>query len=151
MGFSGDEFRTARFPGTLDSLGPIGQLVLQGAERAGLEPAVVYRLRLAVDEVATNIVLHGYAEARLSGDIQVSLRLDFQAFTITLEDDAEAYDPTAQVLPTAEQLQRPLEGRDLGGLGIYLARTSVDEFRYERAGEKNRTTLVVKRRPGSEP
>ena len=47
-------------PGTLDSLSKIGAYVLEAASQAGLERKIAYRLRLAVDEIATNSIVHGY-------------------------------------------------------------------------------------------
>ena len=52
-------------PGVLDSLSAIGRYVLGAAWAAGLDKRAAYRLRLAVDEIATNAVLHGYQEAGL--------------------------------------------------------------------------------------
>ena len=49
--------------GTLDSLKTIAAYVLSAAENAGLEKKPAYKLRLAVDEIATNIIVHGYEEA----------------------------------------------------------------------------------------
>ena len=43
-------------PGTLASIRAIGKYVLQAAAEAGLESRAAYRLRLAVDEIATNAV-----------------------------------------------------------------------------------------------
>ncbi|HXV96967.1 MAG TPA: ATP-binding protein, partial [Anaerolineae bacterium] len=58
-------------PGTLDSLSVIGKYVLTAAATAGLDKKVSYRLRLAVDEIATNIITHGYDEANLEGVIKI--------------------------------------------------------------------------------
>ena len=57
------------FPGTLDSLAPVRAYVVEAARAAGLDSRRIYNLCLAVDEIATNIVLHGYEEVGLKGDI----------------------------------------------------------------------------------
>lgn len=131
------------YPGTLTSLAPIGAFVLEHAAAAGLDRAAAYRLRLAVDEIATNIVLHGYEEAGRSGPIDVSAKLDTARLTIILEDDGEPFDPTSRSLP--DDLDAPLEEREIGGLGVFLAIEGVDEFRYERAVNRNRNMFIVKR------
>ena len=46
-------------PGTLDALQPIRDYVKDLAKGAGLDDSAVYNLCLAVDEIATNVVLHG--------------------------------------------------------------------------------------------
>lgn len=141
--------QVTRFPGVLDSLSAIRLVVGEAAKRAGLDEPASYRLRLAVDEIATNIIVHGYAEAHLSGAVEVIVRLQSQALTIELEDTADAYDPTQVLSPSSEVLQRPMEERPVGGLGVMLARSGVDDFTYERTGGKNRTIFRVRRGGGT--
>lgn len=98
----------------------------------------VYRLALAVDEIATNIITHGYEEQGLSGEIKVSIERIDQRLTVVLEDTGTAYDPRTRTLPTAEDLDLPLEDREIGGLGIFLALQGVDCFDYQRSDNVNR-------------
>jgi len=129
--------------GTLDSLGAIAKYVIKAAESAGLDKKAVYKLRLAVDEIATNIILHGYEEAGLEGNIDISGTLQESALTICLEDTGARYDPHDKVTVQAEELNKPLEDRPIGGLGVYLAIQGVDKYYYERVGDKNRNIFVV--------
>src|SRR5439155_1550196 len=46
-------------PATMDALAEIAAFVLAEADAAGLGRQARYRLRLAVDELATNIIIHG--------------------------------------------------------------------------------------------
>jgi anti-sigma regulatory factor (Ser/Thr protein kinase) len=48
--------KSSTVPATLDSLGPIADYVMAAAAAAGLDRRASYRLRLAVDEIATNIM-----------------------------------------------------------------------------------------------
>jgi anti-sigma regulatory factor (Ser/Thr protein kinase) len=130
-------------PGTLDSLTAIGHYVLAVAAAAGLDKKASYRLRLAVDEVATNIITHGYDEAGYEGALDVRADLDEATLTISLEDTGQAYDPAQALAP--QDLNAPLDQRQEGGLGLYLTLRGVDKFRYERVGERNRHTFVVYR------
>ncbi len=129
--------------GKLESLGAIAQYVMAAAEAAGLDKKAAYRLRLAVDEIATNIILHGYEEAGQEGDVVVNGTLDPECLTIALEDTGIPYDPNRQAQP--EGLDRPIEERHIGGLGVYLAFQGVDRFLYERTGDRNRNIFVMKR------
>jgi serine/threonine-protein kinase RsbW len=133
------------FAGTLDSLGEIGRYLDEESSAAGLSRQQAYNLRLAVDEVATNIVVHGYQENAQSGEIVVRMETSDEAVTVTLEDTSPPFDPTRRAMPTDEDLTKPLEDRKIGGLGIFLAMKSVDQFRYERRGNRNLNTFVVHR------
>ncbi|WP_437303008.1 ATP-binding protein [Sorangium sp. So ce388] len=134
---------TMTFPGVLDSLSPIRAFARDAATRAGLDERGTYRLCLAVDEVATNIITHGYAEAGRDGTVEVSARLDAASLTIEIEDTGARYDPAEQPMPTKRDLAAPPEVRRAGGLGLFLVFQSVSSFSHEHIGSKNRTTLVM--------
>jgi serine/threonine-protein kinase RsbW len=127
-------------PATLDSLGAIAEYVMAAAASAGLDKRASYRLRLAVDEIATNIIVHGYASAGLQGALELRADIDAGSLTIAIEDSGVAYDPRQAPVP---DIDLPLEQRPIGGLGVYLASRSVDEFRYERVGDRNRTIFKM--------
>lgn len=133
--------------GTLDSLSEIAQYVMASANAAGLDKKTSYRLRLAVDEIATNIIVHGYEEAGREGKVVCQATLADESLTITLEDTGAYYDPTKQALP--DDMDLPLEQRQIGGLGVYLTIQGVDKFTYERVGERNHNIFVVNRIPST--
>jgi anti-sigma regulatory factor (Ser/Thr protein kinase) len=138
---------TLTVPGDLSSLAPIADLVLDQSHAADLDKHATYQLRLAIDEIATNIVIHGYEEHGMSGEIVVTAECDDRALTIVLEDTAPPYDPFQRDISRVEaDFDKPLEERKIGGLGVYFAREAVDEFRYEYQGGRNRNIFVVHRR-----
>jgi len=130
-------------PGTLAALALVREYVRAAATAAGLDRKRSYRLELAVDEIATNIVNHGYREAGLSGDVEVRARNTARTLTITLSDTAVQFDPGRLKRP--EQIDLPLAERPIGGLGVFLAMENVDEYRYEYVDGHNRNIFVVKR------
>lgn len=139
---------TLTVPGTLDSLGAIAEYVSKVAARAGLEKTAAYKLRLAVDELVSNAIIHGYEEAGLNGEIDLAASMDDSKLTLSIEDTGLAYDPTQHRLPTEDELSKALIQRPHGGLGIYLVLDGVDELRYERIGDRNRNILIVRHEAG---
>lgn len=134
-----------RVRGELDSLSLIRDYVGKAAASAGLGKKESYRLRLAVDEIATNIVNYGYERSGMQGEIWVRADVDDHSLTVALEDTAPPFDPTQADEP--DNLDAPLEERSIGGLGIFLTLKGVDGFRYEHLDGKNRNVFVMKR-PG---
>jgi serine/threonine-protein kinase RsbW len=138
---------TLTVPATLDSLAAIAAFVLAAADAAGLARQSRYRLRLAVDELATNVITYGYEEVppyeTPARTIDLRAELSDQALTVVMEDAGAPFDPAQQAAPRG--LDLPLEERDIGGLGVFLALEGVDQFRHERVGDRNRNVLVVKR------
>jgi anti-sigma regulatory factor (Ser/Thr protein kinase) len=130
-------------PGTPDSLKSIAEYVMAASAAAGLDKKASYYLRLAVDEIATNIITHGYAEMDNKGVLDLQAEIDEKTATIIIEDTGIPYDPRQAPIP--DSLNQPLEKRKIGGLGVYLALRNVDKFLYERVGNRNRNIFVMNR------
>ncbi len=128
-------------PAIRDSLSIISDYVKEMAKQAGLDRQKSGNLRRAVDEIATNIIEHGYAKKEDRGIIELEAQLDRAALIISLEDTGISYNPTEH--PPPNDLEKPLEEREIGGLGVYLAQISVDKLIYERIGQRNCNRLIV--------
>ena len=128
-------------PGSLDSLKSIREYVVRAAESAGLDKKAAYQLNLAVDEIATNIILHAYQEAELQGDVVVRTETDNKTLTVVLEDTGAEYDPSQ--INSPEDMDQPLDFRKEGGLGLFLSIRNVDHFSYQRIDGRNIHTFVM--------
>lgn len=131
--------------GQLSSLAAIAQYIQALAIQANLSTSQHYQLRLAVDEISTNIILHGYQAVGLQGMLRLQAVMTAMVLTITIEDTGTAYDPHAMYQLSTTAVETPLTERPLGGLGIYLAFQGVDELNYERRCDRNYTRLVINR------
>jgi anti-sigma regulatory factor (Ser/Thr protein kinase) len=107
------------------------------ADEHGLAPAVRHSMNLALEEVVTNVISHGY-QGRDDQWITVEVVLAAGEVTARVEDAAPAFDPLQ--LPPPD-VTVPLERRRPGGLGIYLSRNVLDGLHYTRIGGKNRLDL----------
>ncbi len=63
---------TRSFPGNVDSLDPLRELHRRLAQQAGLSKKSTYNLKVAIDEIATNIILYGYEREKIDGNIPVA-------------------------------------------------------------------------------
>jgi anti-sigma regulatory factor (Ser/Thr protein kinase) len=110
----------------------------------GVPADVAFDLRLATEEVVTNVIEHGYAGLP-PGPVLLRFHLDGANVVLTVEDLAAPFDP-ARVRPPDPDA--PLEQRPLGGLGWHLANAVMDEVRHERLTPKgNRLTLTKRLSP----
>ncbi|GGL60459.1 histidine kinase [Streptomyces fumigatiscleroticus] len=134
-----------RIPATIESLAPVSDFVLGLGKQAPLPESSLYRLRLAADELATNIVMHGYRGE--PGEITVDGGIDPGDVWVRFQDDAPAFDPRQGMRTPAVDV--PLAERPIGGLGVFLALTAVDIFEYQLVAGRNVSVLVV-RRPAAE-
>jgi anti-sigma regulatory factor (Ser/Thr protein kinase) len=142
----GMAMQTLVLPGTLDALEPVADFIKAAAEAAGLDSRATYKLRLAVDEIATNVVTYGYERAGCAGDLKVTVEIDPKTLTISLEDTGVTYDPVDSLDLEIGNVHKPLEQRPIGGLGVYLAIKGVDRFVYERHENRNCNIFIVNRK-----
>ena len=99
----------------------------------------ILNINLSLDELITNTVSYGYQDAD-EHEIRVTLTEQDKAIAVVVEDDAMAFDPfTAAPAP---DLEAGMEERPIGGLGVYLVKTLMDEVAYQRVDGVNRITLI---------
>lgn len=123
--------------GSLDDLDAVHRAISDLAADAKLPDEVTTPLRLALDELITNVVEHGF-RGQSDRHLQLHLLCEREALTATLSDNAPPFDPTAHhTVDTAAHLDE----RPIGGLGIHLVRKSIDEMHYQREGGLNRLTI----------
>jgi serine/threonine-protein kinase RsbW len=129
---------TLRVPASRKLLADIRNFVKLQAADVFAGPDEIDDLIQAVDEAATNIIVHGYQDG--SGEIDVIFQYQPGKILIVLRDQAPRFDPTHVPEP---DIHLPLEQRPVGGLGVYLIRKCVDEFTYQPLnGSGNQLTLV---------
>jgi anti-sigma regulatory factor (Ser/Thr protein kinase) len=133
------------FVASLESLETMRDFVSQTGSNAGLNKKQIYGLCIAVDEIATNIILYGYQNSGIdNGLINIHTIFEKENFTVILEDSSTSFNPLDTKIPDEKELELPLEERKIGGLGILMAKESVDEFRYEYKDGKNFNIFSVR-------
>lgn len=89
---------------------------------------------IAVEEIYVNIALYAYEPGR--GPVTLRWTLEDKPLSIQIDfmDRGTPYDPLAREDP---DLTLSAEDRQIGGLGIYMVRKSMDEVSYEYRDGKN--------------
>ena len=110
-------------------------------EQEDWPPELVFRVNLALEELGLNIINYGHDE----GLHEIEFTVTSQAETVTIEisDDGRPFDPLNDA--PKPDVSASIEDRPIGGLGVHLARTMMDELRYQRVRGRNRITLVSHR------
>jgi len=115
-------------------------------KKSGFDQREALEVQLAVEEACTNIVLHAY-EGK-AGFIYVSIWIEKDRLKIMIADDGPPFDPTEHVTfhhITHDDIEGPV-----GGWGIGLIRTLMDEITYERRPGKNILCLVKKKKQAAQ-
>ena len=125
----------------LEELNRVFDAVRDFGEREGWPTETVFQIDLALEELTLNTINHGH-DGGLH-EIEIAVKSEPDAVTIEITDDGRPFDP----LNDAPQpdVGAAIEDRPVGGLGIHLVRTMMDEMSYRREGDKNRITLVTRK------
>ena len=110
-----------RISAELENLRVIRSFVGERGAALGADPDGLSDMILAVDEAATNVIVHGYRGQE--GMLEVEVRPEADALVVCLHDQATPFDPDGIPAPA---LSAPLEKRPLGGMGVYIMRQLVD-------------------------
>lgn len=92
------------------------------------------QLDIAVEELFVNIASYAYGTGSGDATITIEHTQDPSAVTITFEDTGRQFDPLAKEDPDTTL---SAEERNIGGLGIYMVKKSMDDVRYEYKEGKN--------------
>jgi serine/threonine-protein kinase RsbW len=126
----------------LENLPRIREFIHEAARQGCLEEQFTDDLVLAVDEIVTNVILHGYNGSR--GKVVILARIAPPEVEIIVRDRATPFDPTGVAQP---ELCLPLEDRPIGGLGVYMARSLTDDMSYRRMEGGGNELRLCKRCP----
>ncbi len=125
----------------LADLGELLDFVAAFCAGANIRGQDEFDLRLAVEEVSANVMMHGYEE-RAPGPLEVSFCADDEQVAVTISDRADPFNPELAPPP---DLAAPAEERQIGGLGWHLVRLIVDEVNYRYDPTYGNTVTLVKR------
>jgi serine/threonine-protein kinase RsbW len=126
-----------RLPVDLKEIERLNRIVRQFGDLHEVPSRALYAINLALDEVVTNVITHGFENA--SGQ-ELIAHLTAREGEVTTEvtDKGRAFNPLEAPPP---DLTATLGERALGGLGVHLVRSLMDRVEYRREGEKNVLTL----------
>ena len=92
------------------------------------------QIDIAIDELFGNIAHYAYNPEIGKATVRVEVIEDPLAVTITFIDNGVPYDPLAKADP---DITLSAEEREIGGLGIYMVKKSMDDITYEYKDEHN--------------
>lgn len=106
----------------LKNLAVIRRFVQETATALKADPAAIPDVILAVNEAATNIIVHGYRGQ--PGIIEIEVGREGNSLVVRLYDQAPPFDPNDVPPP---DLTLPLEKRPFGGMGVYITKQLMDK------------------------
>ena len=121
-----------------DNLDRVLAAVEEVLEEGGCAMKDQLQIDVAVEEIFVNIAHYAYTPDVGSATLQMSVEDEPRRFVMTFIDSGVPYDPLAKEDP---DVSLPLEERQIGGLGIYMVKKSMDAVRYEYTDGRNILTI----------
>jgi anti-sigma regulatory factor (Ser/Thr protein kinase) len=132
----------------MEHLPELVEFAAQGWRESGADAEALHDIRLAVGEVCTNVVEHGYT-GQPRGPITIETTATAEHLVVRIEDDAPVFDPSSLSPPDTES---DGERREPGNLGWHLVYAVMDDVRHEPRGERGNVVILAKRiGPASAP
>ena len=116
-------------PSSLKNLSIIRAMTKTYLEHQKVEQKDIMKILSIVDELATNVIEHGYEYK--SGDIIIELQKNNDVIHLVVEDNGVGFDESKI-------------SKDEGGMGLFLAKAMADNFKVEK--KINGTKIKVEKR-----
>ena len=102
------------------------------------------QIDVAVEEIFVNIAHYAYSPEVGKAVVSASLDSEKAIISVSFEDKGVPFNPLAKDDP---DVSLSAEDRQIGGLGIFMVKKSMDDVLYERKDGKNILTLVKRIKP----
>ena len=126
-----------------DSLQYIQGSVEELGQRESWPDSLTFKVNLVLEELGLNILSYGGPAKDQSPEVEIVLISEDDSLTIEVVDDGLPFNPLHDAeTPDVEAM---LGDRPIGGLGVHLVKTLMDDLSYERTAGRNHLTMVARR------
>ena len=126
---------------TVENIEVVTAFVNEQLELLGCPMKAQMQIDIAIDELFGNIAHYAYNPDIGSATVRVEVMEEPLSVVITFIDGGVPYDPLQAADPNTGL---PVEEREIGGLGIYIVKKSMDEITYEYKDGKNILSIKKK-------
>ena len=129
------------FPAKIETLNEVISFVEETLEIYECSMKTQMAICVAIEEVFVNVANYAYGDG--IGDVTISIGFDEENRTVTfcIKDKGVPFNPLNKPDPDTTL---SVEEREIGGLGIYLTKKTMDEVNYTFENEENILTLIKK-------
>ena len=126
---------------TVENIETVTDFVNEQLEALDCPMKAQMQIDIAIDELFGNIAHYAYNPEIGKATVRVEVIEDPLAVVITFIDNGVPYDPLAKADPDTTL---SAEEREIGGLGIYMVKKSMDDITYEYKDGQNILTIKKK-------
>lgn len=119
---------------TVDNIERVTDFVNAELEKLSCPAKAMLQLDIAVDELFGNIVRYAYRPEVGPATVRISVCEDPMAVNVVFIDQGKPYDPLKNEDP---DVTKGLDEREIGGLGIFIVKNSMDQISYSYKNGQN--------------
>ena len=127
------------FPAKTEALSDVLGFVDQMLERVACPMKIQTAICVAIEEVFVNIARYAYEGGEGEMTLRVGYDEDCRTVTFCMTDKGVPFDPLKKPDP---DITLSAEDRDIGGLGIFIAKKTMDSLTYAYENGENRLTMT---------
>lgn len=125
-------------PAKVENVDAVTDFVNEALERFDCPMKASMQITIAVEEIFVNIAHYAYTPGEGEATIEAEVSENPRQAIIRFRDSGIPYNPLEKEDP---DVTLSAEERDIGGLGIYMVKKSMDSLEYEYAGGQNILTI----------
>ena len=123
---------------TIENIDPITDFINEQLELSSCPLKVITQIDVAIDEIFSNIARYAYQSKVGKATVQIEIFEDPKSVAITFIDSGIQFNPLDLKDP---DISAKAEVREVGGLGVYIVKKSMDKVTYEYQDGKNILTI----------
>ena len=128
-------------PASLDQLNVVQGFIDEMLAPIPCDPAAILTLQIAVEEIFVNIASYAYAPGSGEAEICCEVEPEIPRITIQFRDQGVPFNPLAR---KSADITLSAEEREIGGLGIFIAKKTMDHVTYAYENNENILTMIKK-------
>lgn len=138
---AGEGMTERLFPADDSALNDVLAFAEEELEKAECPPKAMMQLTVAIEEVFVNVAHYAYPDEE--GQVSFGIAFDSESRSITfrIADKGIAFNPLEKPDP---DITLSAEEREIGGLGIFICKKTMDEIGYARENGENILTMTKK-------
>ena len=137
----GDGQMVKKFPAKTDALMDVLAFIEQELEKYGCSMKMQTAICVAIEEVFVNVAHYAYGDGE--GDVQFKVGFDEETRNVIFQmiDEGVQFDPLKKPDP---DITLSAAEREIGGLGIFITKKTMDQVTYAYENGKNILTMIKK-------
>ena len=125
---------------TIENIDVVTEFVNEELEKLECMPKAMIQIDIAIDELFGNIAHYAYWPETGKATVEVEVEEDPLSVIITFMDNGKPFNPLEAKEP---DVNASIEDRQIGGLGIFMVKKTMDAITYEY--KDNHNILKIKK------